>query len=163
MKTAIILAIILLSAQANANELFLDINGFSMHSKETYKYKGTRQEYNSNNTGLGLTYGLNKYTEASAGFYKNSYNKDTIYGLVRLKYDISMGNMTITPGINIGIVTGYWDTPVQADYYQVLVAPTVRVTYHGIGFTIGYVPGSEKDNLNPVSTITAQINIMLLK
>lgn len=148
------------SAPSHAGELYLDINGYSWHSNDTYVYKGKRQDYNAENFGLGLTYGINKYVEASAGFYNNSYYKQTLYGGLKIKHDIVFGNLVVSPGLNVGVATGYADTPIHADYYQIVIMPAVRVTYRGMGLTVGYVPRVEKENFVPVSTITAQVNIL---
>lgn len=178
MKTAIILALILFSTQASSNELFLDINGLSWHSKDTYVYHeireteprigaatgiGKPQEYNGKNAGLGLTYVVNNYLETFVGFYDNSYNRDTVYGGLRLKHDFLVFGVTVTPSLNIGAATGYSDTPVRSDYYQLVIMPAVRVTYNGFGVTIGYLPLVERDNLIAVSTITAQVNVRLFR
>ena len=161
MKTIITILALLAAIPAHAGDLYLDVNGYSWHSSDTYVYKGKRQEYNSKNAGLGLTYGINKYVEAFAGFYDNSYNHDTLYGGVKIKLDFEVAGVTITPSLNVGVATGYADTPAQSDYYQLVIMPAVRVTYRGVGLTLGYVPRVEKENFDAVSTITAQINIRL--
>ena len=159
MKKIIPILILFASAPALAGDLYLDVNGYSWHSQDTYVYKGKRHEYNSNNAGIGFTYGLNKYVEAFAGYYYNSFNRDTLYGGAKLKRDFAFGNVTITPGLNVGVATGYSKTPAQSDYYQVVIMPAVRVTYRGVGMTLGYLPPFEKENFAAVSVITAQINI----
>lgn len=159
MKTIITILALLAAIPAQAGDLYLDVNGYSWHSNDTYVYKGKRHDYNAENSGLGLTYGLNKYVEASAGFYNNSYYKQTLYGGLKIKHDIVFGNLVVSPGLNVGVATGYADTPIHADYYQVVIMPAVRVTYRGMGLTVGYVPRVEKENFVPVSTITAQVNI----
>lgn len=158
-----IIAIIIFAAvvPAHAGDLYLDINGYSWHSNDTYVYQGKRHEYNSKNAGLGVTYGINKYVEAFAGFYDNSYNRDTLYGGAKIKLDFEVAGVTITPGLNVGAATGYADTPAQSDYYRLVIIPAVRVTYRGVGLTLGYVPRIEKENFDAVSAITAQINIRL--
>lgn len=154
---------IVVSAPALAGDLYLDVNGYSWHGKDTYEYQGKRHEYNSNNAGLGVTYGLIKYVEVFAGFYDNSYRRNSIYGGVKIKKDFMFGEITITPGINVGVSTGYEDTQVQADRYQVVAMPAVRILYRGVGLTIGYIPAIEKEEPGyvSVSTITAQINILV--
>lgn len=161
MKNIIALLSFFVCTPALAGDLYLDINGYSRHSNDTYVYKGQVHEFNSNNLGLGLTYGVNKYVEAFAGFYDNSFNKTTLYGGAKLKLDFNIADVTITPGLNVGAATGYADTPAMSDYYQVVVMPTVRVTYRGVGLTIGYVPIVERENFVSVSTVTAQINIRI--
>lgn len=148
---------LLVAAPAQASDLYLDVNGYSWHSNDTYTYKG-EHEYNTNNAGLGLTYSANKYLEASAGFYENSYNTRSLYGSTKIKYEIELSKVTVTPAISVGVATGYVDTPNQADCLQVFVMPTVRLAYRGVGFTIGYLPRIKKENLVPVSTITLQFN-----
>lgn len=168
MKTIIMALLLAIAAPVHASDkwsksgyISIDINGYSKHSHDTYVYQGILREYNSKNAGLGVNYGLNKYVEAFVGFYDNSYNKNTFYGGAKLKHDFVMGNVVVTPGISVGVSTGYEDTVVQADKYQFIAMPTVRVTYRGVGLTIGYVPAIKNDSPTyvPVSTITAQINI----
>lgn len=161
MKTIIAAIALLAALPAQAGDLFLDINGYSFHSNETYKYNGKREKFNSQNAGVGLTYGMGKYIEASAGYFRNSFDKDTIYGSAKLKYSFNFGEVSVTPGINIGLATGYMDTPVQSDQYQVVVMPTLRLTYRGVGLTLGYFPQVEKENFIAVSVITAQINVRI--
>lgn len=155
-------AILLFASNAShAGDLYLDVNGYSWHSKQDYIYRGQPGKYNPYNAGIGVTYGLTQNVEAFAGYYYNSFNRDTVYGGVKIKHDFDFGNFTITPGINFGVATGYADTPAQSDYYQLVIMPAVRVTYRGIGLTLGYVPRIEKENFDAVSIITAQINIRL--
>lgn len=147
-----------LAAPAQAGDLYLDVNGYSWHSKESYVYRGQPGTYNPRNAGLGVTYGLSQYTEVFAGYYYNSFNRDTLYGGFKLKHDFDLGSVTITPGLNVGVATGYANTPAQSDYYQLVIMPAVRLTYRGVGFTIGYVPRIEKENFDSVSAVILQFN-----
>lgn len=157
MKNIIAVFFLLVAAPAQAGDLYLDINGYSQHSNKTYSYKGVH-EYNTKNAGLGLTYSANKYLEASAGFYENSYNTRSLYGSTKIKYEIELSTVTVTPAISVGVATGYMNTPAQADCLQVFVMPAVRLAYRDVGFTIGYVPRIKKENFQAVSAVTLQFN-----
>lgn len=159
MKKTIFILIFCAAAPVQAGDLYLDVNGYSWHSNETYAYRGRLEKYNSRNTGLGFTYAFNKHIEAFAGNYYNSYNRNTIYGGAKIKHDFAISDLTITSGINIGVATGYDKTPVQSDYYQLVIMPAARITYRGVGLTLGYIPRVERENFKAVSTITAQVNI----
>lgn len=157
MKNIIVVFFSLVAAPAQAGDLYLDVNGYSWHSSDTYTYKGVH-EYNTNNAGLGMTYSANKYLEASAGFYENSYYTRSLYGGAKIKYDINISKVNVAPAISVCIATGYVDTPDHANYLQVFMMPAVRLAYRGVGFTIGYVPRIEKENTMSVSAITLQFN-----
>lgn len=161
MKKTIFILIFCTVTPAQAGDLYLDVNGYSWHSNNTYIYRGQPGKYNGKNSGLGFTYGINKHVEAFAGYYYNSYNRDTVYGGVKIKHDIAIGDATITPGINIGAATGYDKTPAQSEHYQLVIMPAVRVAYRGVGLTLGYLPRVERENFKAVSAITAQVNIHL--
>lgn len=161
MKKITTALLLVASTASHARDLYLDVNGYSWHSKDSYVYRGQPGKYNPYNAGLGVTYGLTKNVEVFAGYYYNSFNRDTVYGGAKIKHDFAFGDVTITPGLNIGVATGYANTPAQSDYYQLVIMPAVRVTYRGIGLTLGYVPRIEKENFDAVSIITAQINIRL--
>lgn len=148
---------------ARAADLFLNISGTSQHSKENYFYRGVSHEYNRRNTGLGLTVGLNKYFEASGGFFHNSYGRWSTYGSVTLKHDLTHNHFRITPGISVGLATGYRHTPVHAATLQPAFIASVRATWHGVGFTVGYIPRANMGEGIPVSAITLQANVQLNK
>lgn len=158
MKNIITVFLLLVAAPAQAGDLYLDVNGYSWHSKQNYVYRGQAGTYNPHNAGLGVTYGLSQYTEVCAGYYYNSFNRDTLYGGVKIKHDFDLGSVTITPGLNVGVATGYANTPAQSDHYQLVIMPAVRLTYQGVGLTIGYVPRLEKENFDSVSAVILQFN-----
>lgn len=158
----IIVAILLAAAvPAHAGDLYLDVNGHSWHSKNTYTYRGQQGEYNGQNPGLGVTYGLGNHLEAFTGYFVNSFQRATVYGGAKIKHDLVFGKVTVTPGLNIGIATGYDKTPAQSDYYQFVIMPAVRIVYRDVGVTLGYVPKVEKENFDAVSTLTLQINVLI--
>ena len=160
----ILVALLAVPGGAHAGEFSLDVNGWSRHSNDTYKYQGKRHEYNEQNTGLGLTYGISKHFEASTGFYENSYYRTSVYGAVMIKRNIYLdGGFIVTHGIQIGLATGYADTPAHAAYFQFVAMPVVRLAYRRTGVTIGYIPRVNQDNGVPVSTIVVQANIRIGK
>lgn len=149
------------STATHAGDLYLDVNGYSFHSKDSYVYRGQPGKYNPRNPGIGVSYAFAKNAEVFAGYYYNSFNRDTVYGGVKIKHDFDFGNFTVTPGLNVGFATGYANTPAQSDYYQLVIMPAVRVTYRSVGMTLGYVPRVQKENFDSVSIITAQVNFLL--
>lgn len=155
------LAMLGCASPTRADDLFLDLNGISKHNKSTYLYRGATHDYNSRNTGLGLTAGLNKYFEASGGFYDNSYDRRSLYTSVTLKHDLPYRDFRITPGISVGVVTGYKHTPVHAATLQPSLIASVRATWRGVGFTVGYIPRVNRGEGIPVSVITLQANVQL--
>lgn len=160
-KTILATALVLASFPA-AGEVFLDINGASKHSKDTYSYRGVKQEYNSRNVGLGLTADLNKYFALSGGFYDNSYDRLSGYAGVTLKYDLLYGDFRVTPGVTVGLATGYKNTPVHASLLQPTLIASVRVTWRGVGFTAGYMPAANMaEGIDPVSVVTLQANVQI--
>ena len=162
MKTILAFLILFLPlASAQAGDIFLDINGTSKHSKDTYLYRGATHEYNSRNAGLGLTAGLNKHFEASVGFYDNSYDRLSAYASVTLKHELSYRDFRVTPGISVGLATGYSNTPVHAATLQPLLSVGVRATWRGVGFTVGYFPPVNTGEIIPDSVITLQANVQL--
>jgi hypothetical protein len=132
-------------------ETTLDINGWSRHSAATYTHLGDTRKYNSQNLGLGVTWSASRIFELSAGWYNNSYYQTSVYASARIKYDWNISKLIISPGVGIGIVTGYDSTPARAYAIQPLALPNLRVSYCGYGVTLGYIPGN-------VSVLTLQGN-----
>ncbi|MHB0978435.1 MAG: hypothetical protein ACYC1K_03500 [Minisyncoccota bacterium] len=155
------LAIMLPHNISTAGELYIDINGKAWHDNKTYRYEKQTFNYNENNLGLGLTYSIHKYIEISTGYYYNSFRRNTLYGAAKLKYDIKYKAFTITPGLGLGLVTGYEDTPVKADIIQPVVIPVLRIVYEKVGLTIGYLPKTERQTAKNFSTsaLTVQLNL----
>ena len=91
-----ILLIAILSTPAEADSI--DLNLTSWHRDKSY-------DYNEDNTGIGITKTINEHNEVKLGFFKNSFNKDSVYIMGRLKTQMEGWSF----GINYGFVTGYDD------------------------------------------------------
>ena len=163
MKNYVLALAVFAAVPAQAGDLWLDINGFSQHSKDTYWYLGKKHKYNESNPGLGLTYRANKWLDFSAGFYENSYYHTTVYGAVRIGYEIALGDVVISPGLQSGFATGYEKTPVSSGLLRPFVFPSLRIAYRNIGVTIGYFPKITQPDIVAISIITMQVNIELGK
>ena len=161
MKNYVLALVLFAAIPAQAGALTLDINGASRHSKDTYRYQGKTHKYNESNLGAGLTYGVNKYVGVTAGFFDNSYYQTTVYAGVKLGYDIVFGDVVVSPGVQAGYASGYADTPVQSSSLQPVVLPNLRVSYRGVGVTVGYVPRVASGVTDSVSVVTVQLNIRL--
>lgn len=118
MKRLIIIALLALSASLQAGELSLQLSGKSHHINPS-------QEYNEQNYGAGITYQV-KQQYLAAGFYKNSLNRTTEYLLAGWRKDLVDGDITVSPGVMIGGLTGYKDKAVIA------LAPTLTVGYQRV-------------------------------
>ncbi len=97
--TFILSAMIFLTASIAYKSAYadsLDVNLTSLHFDKEYNY-------NEENFGLGYTKDLNKDFQLKVGNYKNSFNMNSNYLMLRMKADI--GNFSY--GVNFGGVTGY--------------------------------------------------------
>lgn len=161
MKNHIVALALFAAVPAQAGDLTLDINGLSQHSKDTYRYQGKTHRYNETNLGLGLTYGVNKYVDVSAGFFENSYYRTTVYAGFRLGPEFVFGDFVVSPGIQAGYASGYANTPVHSSRLRPVVLPNLRVSYRGVGVTVGCMPRVVSGSTVAVSVVTVQLNIKL--
>lgn len=187
MKTPLFAVLVLWAGIATANDVYVDINGFSKHSQDTYvtgctttnpdhgrghphsgreKHLPTTtcasEKFNSQNFGLGVTYSLTPHFDAKLGFYDNSYYRTTLYAGVNAKHDFHYEKFTLSPGVMVGGATGYDKTPMEGDVVQLIAIPNVKMSYDMVGVTVGYIPkspvGTKKDETQ-VSVVTLQFNI----
>lgn len=112
-ESHVMIAALLLSsctaAIAAQGDVWLDVHGVSYHDKagRCYTEAGVCKKFNEFNRGVGLSYGAQDWLEVSAGYYRNSYDENTVYMSGTLKHDIPIGNFTVSPGLRLGIATGY--------------------------------------------------------
>ncbi|MFV2055141.1 MAG: hypothetical protein ACC707_01685 [Thiohalomonadales bacterium] len=148
---------LLISLNANADSL--DVNIASLH------VGSSNYNFNQENLGLGYTYDISDYLDASAGFYKNSYYKTSTYLMIGLHQDMGWWDF----GFKFGVVTGYDDIAVKNgctgshnmgryttierpfcekgnglknyDKYQIMAMPTLTVKHDNHALQIGLIPG----------------------
>lgn len=162
----IFLLFMLLIATTNSyaldSQLWLDINIGSKHSKDKW-YNGVLcdenwencdpstgevGEYNENNLGAGLTYGITDYFDVLGGFIsKNSFNNFSLYGGGNLKYPIFIKRkkLRFEPGIMLAVATGYEGTRLEHKFSvgDLTPFPLLNLTvfvYDVIYARVGYFP-----------------------
>ena len=151
-----ILVMIMFSANVCA-DTYIDINGFSKHSQDTYNYQGTTFKFNSQNYGVGITHTINKNVDFKAGLYHNSYHKVSGYSAANVNIDFAIKDVTVTPGIMVGVATGYNDTPMHSGMLQFMLIPNIGINYKKIGVNFGYIPaGGARAGEIAVSAVTVQ-------
>jgi len=145
---------------AKADNIWLDINLVSYHpSASNYTYDNKTEKLNQFNYGIGVSYETNRFVELESGFFRNSYNKNSIYADVKIKYDFIIKQFTITPGMAIGGVSGYKNTEVEANTVQFVALPTVAISYNRIRVVVGYMPLQLVTNKAKTDVITVQAGI----
>lgn len=161
MKRAILAAAVIFTLPTQA-DTFLDINGFSQHSLPYYNYVGERHRFNGNNAGLGITHEVFPNVEAKVGFYNNSYQKESIYAAANFKLSWVAKGISFSPGVLVGLASGYSNTPMHSGVLQPYVMPNFQVRYRHAGVMLGYIPGasSGKDE-KPVSVLALQFQYKL--
>ncbi len=112
----LILILTMLPFVANADSI--DFNLTSLHSSGNY---------NQSNFGVGITKEIDHHWGIKTGFFKNSYNKDSMYFMGRLQHKMEGWAF----GFNFGIVTGY-DNIEEKTYTK-----SCRTSRHGNDFRYG--------------------------
>ncbi len=127
--------ILALSAPAGASEFSLIVGGFAYHIGEsTYTTKEfvyncglsecppviTEHSYNETNETIGIGYGDNYIV-----YSKLSYDNHGLAIYNHTTYP-SLGNKYLTPGLRLGFVYGYKDTPIDQTIVP-LISPTLTI------------------------------------
>jgi len=143
MKKVLVAAISLAAiSSANAGDMWVDINGFSRHfGADTYEWQGETKEYKEVNPGLGLGIPVHEYIEGKVGWYDNSYDMTSAYAGGFFHLNINIDDFKIEPGGFLGVVTGYSETPEQANKVQIIGMPQVQISYKSVRVGLGYLPG----------------------
>lgn len=138
-----------------ADEIWGEVHLASRHSQPTYNhattyrgyggsYKTTEQrEFNERNLGLGAMYGINPHVEIGAGFYKNSYNRTSVYVGGDLHTD---SRRAVRLGVRTGAITGYE----ESDW---MILPNVTVGSDHVRLMVGVIPGK-------ISVLTATVGML---
>ncbi len=144
MKRAIIAAVVLAAIApaaraAEPSRLALDVNLASYHTRAW-----ARRELNQVNPGLGLEYQASPDWTALAGFYKNSYRRETVYALAAwtpVRINLPAG-LHADAGIAAGLVSGYRRNEVPTA--PLAAGAVLRVlTRTGFGINLLAVPNSQ--------------------
>lgn len=129
------------NVHAAEGDLWIDVNVASYHAGGNgYCYKNDCHDFNQFNYGLGVSYEMDSLIEWTGGFYRNSYDENSVYGGVRFNHNFNVGQFNVTPGIFVGGVTGYDDTEVEASPLQLIALPMVGVSYKQVRGMFGVAP-----------------------
>jgi len=140
-------------ADASEGDFWIDVNVASYHAGSNgYCYNGICNDFNQFNYGLGVSYEMDNLVEWTGGFFRNSYDKNSMYGGIKLNHNFDVGRFDVTPGILIGGVTGYDETEVEAAPLQLVALPSVSVSYKRIRGVFGVAPVGL---VSPSSSVTA--------
>ena len=105
-------------------EGWMNIHLASSHVQPAYYDKGKPHPYNKHNFGIGLAMPISTKLDAITGFYDNSYNETSIYAGVNYHTANKYG---LSAGINLGLVSGYEDTP--STDYKIMIMLVPHITY----------------------------------
>lgn len=115
----------------------------SSHSKATYfDDSGDIHEYNETNLGLGVMSSTDKYTELGAGYYRNSFNRNSFYA--GADFHTSDDN-AVRAGVSFFAVTGY-----EESYVMPLPNITARINSQ-IRVSVGYLPAKDNDGADVIT------------
>lgn len=131
----------------DGKDMYLDINVGSLYTRDTYCYNSECKKYNEDTGGIGITKELNQILEVKAGIYYNAYRKQSVYALLNLKQDYMFHNLTVSPGLAIGAVTGYNDTEIDASKFMPVIVSNVTLRVDNYRINIGYIPNKYTSTL----------------
>lgn len=119
------------AGDALAGDTSLVVSGLSYHFDRTKKY-------NEQNFGLGLEHRLSDDFRVSAGWYRNSFYRQSRYAGV-VYAPVEAGELRF--GAALGVVSGYYRNQGR---YMPLVLPTAMWDGRDFGINIGVVPKSKR-------------------
>lgn len=128
-------------------EIWLDVPLKSHHSDAGYYKGGELKEFNENNIGLGVAYGLNNNVELIAGGYRNSYYKSSFYAGSDFH---TSSKRTVRVGISAGVISGYPEGCLA-------LLPNVVFSTKPVRVKIGWYPKYK----NSTSAVSISIGVLL--
>jgi hypothetical protein len=145
MKSILFALVLLVASTAHANEgdWWLDIHVLSYHNNDSrtwYDDDGKAREWQEDNWGLGVGYGITQHMELKAGAYRNSHDATSVYAGVKWHTDYER---LISIGLLAGLVTGYEETQHVDGPVTGYLLPVIGIHPHyRVRAEIGYIPGS---------------------
>lgn len=132
--------------QAPAPEWWVDVNVASYHFESADDYLGPGRQFNQNNYGAGVEVQWQPRHAVSAGYYRNSVDRDSGYALYHYT-PFALGRHVRVGGM-VGLVSGYpgynHGDPAPAG------ALVAKIEYARAGLNLIYLPrlpGSTPDTL----------------
>lgn len=129
------IVLVIQSAHASPGTYWGEYHVGSRHSTPGYYDNGVYHKWNEKNTGGGLSYEVSYNFETTLGFYRNSYNKLSVYGGVDFH---TASSRAWRVGVSLGPITGYKDTPQKSRF---MVLPNIVLNEGTVRTKIGLIPG----------------------
>ena len=127
MKKLVMLLMLFVLAPAVNADTFLTVHGLSIHIE-------SNTTFNETQPGLGITWGDKWY--GTAGFYKNSLARQSVYaGVGYAQPLITMGPIQTTVGGTALIASGYY-VPIAV----IILMPTLTIGVDRAQLIVGYIP-----------------------
>ena len=150
-KLLLAAALMLAGTTAYSIEGWMNVHLASSHIQPVYYDKGQPRIYNQNNFGIGLAIPVSEKLDAITGFYDNSYNETSIYAGVNYHTANKYG---LSAGINLGLVSGYDDTP-NTDYKViVMLVPHITYAVKNLRTEFGFIPSYGVEGKTSAMTLT---------
>jgi len=146
MNKIILLAILASSTlHAGQGDTWINVHLGSNHlNLDTYIDEGVTREFNEQNLGLGISHEFIETLDLRVGFFDNSYHKTSFYlaGSVHTSY-----KKPIALALQIGMATGYDNTPVGENNVVPFILPTISVNIKSFRGELGYIPWIEDTSI----------------
>ena len=124
MKTWLFFILAIIASDSFANDWWLDVHLASYHfNRDGYYQDGEQHDWNEKNFGLGVTYQYHENVQLMGGFFDNSYHTHSNYAAINFHANYNIKSLIIKPGVLIGGVTGYEDTPMNENSWVRTVTP----------------------------------------
>lgn len=125
------------SAFAGQGDMWVNAHLMSKHGSDNYTDIRTDEikPYNETNLGLGLEYEMKDNSSIRAGFFDNSHNETSVYGLVNVHTSYGTG---VSVGINVGLATGYEAR--SGTTVTMVVLPAINFQYDRVRVELGAIP-----------------------
>lgn len=133
-----VVGIMLVWQDAHSAQWWGEYHVGSNHSERYYRdTDGTLKEFNERNTGGGISYAISEHAELGAGFFRNSFNKTSVYAGIDVH---TSTHRAVRVGVSLAPVTGYQNTPAVTHW---MILPNVVFGNNKVRTKVGIMPIGE--------------------
>ena len=131
---------------AGKGDYTLEVPITAFHHKDGYTENGVKRDYNRNNTGYGMHYGISATETIGLVAFRNSYYQQGGMLAYNRVWPVHTGsNWVIEPGVTAALVVGYKGTSGDGNViggpFSIAAAPGIVVGYNRFRANFMYVPG----------------------